>query len=117
MRLRMRLLRGDETHGDVPDVWVNISLPHGIRQLEAGHPRALLGLDAVEHLVSSGRRFRTGIRMLLDIDAACTKRERSSFICEDARSALDPSVRSPLYGSPSGAFSSPGGVTNSTGSS
>lgn len=43
---------GGTTHGDVSDVRVDIGLPHGIRQPEPGYPRALLGLDAVEHLVS-----------------------------------------------------------------
>lgn len=47
-------LRGIRTHGDVSDVWVDIGLPHGIRQPQPGYPRALLGLDAVEHLVSRG---------------------------------------------------------------
>lgn len=43
---------GGTTHGNVSDVWVDIGLPHGVRQPEPGDPRALLGLDAIEHLVS-----------------------------------------------------------------
>lgn len=59
-------------HGDVADVRVDISLPHGIRQLEPGYPRALLGLDAVEHLVRMSSDSQPGMSVAFGVDSGCT---------------------------------------------
>ena len=73
------------THDDVPYVRVDIGLPHGIRQPQAGYPRALLGLDAVEHLCQQKRRFRARIELVFGIDGACTSSSASSVksFCSD----------------------------------
>lgn len=57
----------------MPDVRVDIGLSHRIRQSQPGYPRALLGLDAVEHLVSrSNPASGAEIMVVSDIDGACT---------------------------------------------
>lgn len=93
---------------------MNIGLPHGVRQPQAGNSGALLGLDSVEHLVS-GRRYcsRVGIGVVFDIDGACTCSGASSVraFCP----IMGCSAGSLLYDT-SRRLPGPGRVTNSSGS-